>query len=99
MTEMHAVTRDRREWAKAKPKGLDYLRHAAKVSRRRPHELVREFARLHLGRGKLTLPEYVQYGVYDVGRLSPEDQERFVTNNLHWPITRSCSRVRCSRRA
>jgi hypothetical protein len=58
-------------------------------------ELAREYARLHFGRGKLTLQEYVQYGVYDASRLSPEEQERFVTNNLHWPITHACCDMTC----
>jgi hypothetical protein len=95
MTEPHAVTRDRNDWARAKPGRFDYLRHAARRSGRRPFDLTREYARLHFGRGRLTLPEYVQYGVYDVSRLSGEEQARFVTNNLHWPITRSCCDMTC----
>jgi hypothetical protein len=36
------------------------------------------------------LQEYVEYGVYDLDRYDPEEQARFVTNTLHWPITRTC---------
>jgi hypothetical protein len=86
----HAVSRDRAEWGKAKPAVVDYLRHAAKKSGRRPMALLKEFYRLHRGPGKLTWHEYVQYGVYDTSRLRPDDQSRFLTNTLHWQITRVC---------
>lgn len=88
--ESHGVTRDYADYAKAKPAASDYLRHASKSSGRSPLELTREFVRLNFGRGKLPFHEYVQYGVYDTARLSPEDQSRFITNSLHWPITRRC---------
>ncbi|MEK9661331.1 MAG: sugar-transfer associated ATP-grasp domain-containing protein, partial [Alphaproteobacteria bacterium] len=55
-----------------------------------PMELAREYWRLHRGRGRLTLPEYVQYGVYDTSIYDPDQQARFITNTLHWPITRLC---------
>lgn len=86
----HAVTRDKIDRDRIKPSILDYLRHAQKNSGRRPLEMVREFIRLNRGRGKLTWPEYVQYGVYDRSRYSPGDQARFLTNTLHWPITHIC---------
>ena len=86
----HAVTRDRVDYAKTKPTMLDYLRHAQKKSGRRPMALAREYFRLNRGRGKLTLPEYVEYGVFDTNRYSPEEQSQFLTNMLHWPITRIC---------
>ena len=86
----HAVTRDRLERDRIKPAIFDYLRHAQKKSGRRPLEMAREFVRLNRGCGKLTWPEYVQYGVYDKTRYSPEDQAKFITNTLHWPITRVC---------
>lgn len=86
----HAVTRDRTARDKAKPTSVDYLRHAQQKSGRRPMELVSEYFRLRRGPGKLTLPEYIQFGVYDKARLSPADQSRFISLNLHWPITRIC---------
>lgn len=85
-----AATRDRVDHDRHKPAVLDYLRHAQRKSGRRPMDLAREFLRLNRGRGKLSLSEYVQYGVYDRTCLSPEDQARFITNNLHWPITHAC---------
>jgi Sugar-transfer associated ATP-grasp len=86
----HAVTRDRLDRDRIKPTILDYLSHAHKKSGRRPLEMALEFIRLNRGCGKLTWPEYVQYGVYDKTRYSAEDQARFITNTLHWPITSVC---------
>ena len=86
----HAVTRDRRDFFSEKPSSAAYLRHAAMNSGRRPMALVREFLKLRRGRGKLTLPEYVQYGVYQSERIRPEERSRFIANNLHWPITHVC---------
>jgi hypothetical protein len=60
------------------------------MSGRGPMELVREYFRLSRGVGKLTFGEYVQYGVYDTARLDRAAQSRFITNTLHWPITRAC---------
>ncbi len=86
----HAVTRDRRDFYDSELTGREYLRHAVKKSGRRPLALVREYLRLLRGRGKLTLAEYVQWAVYDQERNSPEEQSRFITNRLHWPITHTC---------
>lgn len=86
----HAVTRDQQDRLKAKASAFDYLRHAQRASGRRPMAMVKEFYRLSRGRGRLTLPEYVQYGVYDLRRHDAAAQSRFLTNNLHWPITHIC---------
>jgi len=88
--DSHAVTRDQVDQNKAKSAMVDLLRHAQKKSGRHPVDLAREFLRLNRGCGKLTWPEYIQYGVYDKTRYSPEDQSQFLTNNLHWPITHVC---------
>ncbi|MEO3428822.1 sugar-transfer associated ATP-grasp domain-containing protein [Pelagibius sp. CAU 1746] len=86
----HAVSHDRADQSKAKPPIAEYLRHAQQRSGRGPFELVREYFRLHRGPGRITLPEYIQYGVYDRQRHSPVGQARFITNTLHWPITHAC---------
>ncbi len=86
----HAITSDRADRDETKPSMLDYLRHAQMKSGRHPMELAREYFRLHRGRGKLTLQEYVQYGVFDTTRYSPDEQSQFLTNTLHWPITHIC---------
>jgi hypothetical protein len=84
------VLRDIAARSKDKPSMLEFLRHAQEKSGRQPIEIAREFLRLNRGRGKLTWPEYVQYGVYDVSRHSREDQSRFLTNTLHWAIAKIC---------
>ncbi len=86
----HAVTHDLAEHRRDKPAMADWLRYAHKASGRSPMELVGEFFRLKRGPGKLTLQEYVEYGVYDRERNGLGEQARFITNTLHWPITRSC---------
>lgn len=90
MEKMHAATRDRIEWSRPKPAQTEYLRHAIAESGRSTFDIVKEVLSLQLGRGKLPLHEYVQYGVYDTKRYSPQDQSRFISNLLHWPITRVC---------
>lgn len=86
----HAVTRDKAERDRIAPTVYELLRHAQRKSGRRPFEMLREFVRLNRGSGRLTWPEYVQYGVYDNTRYSPQEQSRFITNTLHWPITYVC---------
>lgn len=90
MTEQHATDRDEAAYSAKKPPAAELLRHAAKESGRGAFELAREYIRLQFGKGKLTLPEYVQYGVYKLGAEAQESQDRFITNNLHWPITHQC---------
>lgn len=86
----HAIARDQADRDGIKPSLLDYLRYAQVKSGRGPMEMVREYFRLHRGRGKLTLQEYVQWGVFDTARYSADDQSQFLTNTLHWPITHAC---------
>ena len=66
-----------------------YLRHAARKSGRSPVSLAMEFLRLRRGRGRLTLPEYIQYGVFDPA-LTDDERSRFLGQSLHWPIGRHC---------
>jgi hypothetical protein len=89
MVDQTALDRDRAEFSRQKPSMLEYILHASQKSERSPFSLIWEFRKLARGRGRLTLQEYVQYGVYDP-ELSPEDRNRFITNNLHWPITAKC---------
>ena len=67
----------------------EYLRHAARTSGRSPVSIAFEYLKLHRGRGKLALPEYVQYGVYDPA-LTEDERSRFLGESLHWPIARQC---------
>jgi len=86
----NAVGRDQSAHDKVLPNIIDYLGYAQKQSGRHPLAMAREYFGLVRGRGKLSLPEYVLYGVYDRERNSAEAQSRFLTNRLHWPITHVC---------
>lgn len=87
--EQSALDRDKAEFFRQKPSMLEYVLHAAQKSGRSPFSLIWEFGKLARGRGRLTMQEYVQYGVYDPA-LSAEEKDRFLTNTLHWPITAKC---------
>ena len=54
--------------------------------------IAREYIPLARGRGRVTLPEYVQYGIYDPS-LSRDDRSRFISEALHWPIVRRCNDI------
>lgn len=90
MKDSSAVISDRNIRDLTPPTIVECLNHAKEKSGRHSMDIAREFFRLHRGPGKLTLQEYVQYGVYDQKRHSPEDQKRFISNTLHWPITHMC---------
>ena len=87
-----ARARDVRVWSESKPPLIRYLTHAVVESGRNPLSIAREYIRLARGRGRITLPEYVQYGVYDPS-LSGDDRSRFISEALHWPIVRHCNDI------
>ena len=88
-----AWTRDNRVFAAPKPPLAHYLRAAAESSGRSPFSLAREYVRLARGRGRITLREYVQLGVYRGGGLRGGDRTRFVSELLCWPIAHRCNDV------
>ncbi|MYE10093.1 MAG: hypothetical protein F4X99_00205 [Gammaproteobacteria bacterium] len=87
-----AWDRDLRLWTERKPPLTRYLQHAVANSGRSPFSLAREYIGLSRGRGRLTLQEYVQYGVYDPS-LGDDERSRFLTEKLHWPIVRRCNDI------
>ena len=87
-----ARARDERVWSEPKPPATRLLTHAVAESGRNPLSIAREYLRLARGRGRLTLPEYVQYGVY-APSLSHDDKSRFISEALHWPMVRRCNDV------
>lgn len=89
MVAQTALDRDKADFFRKKPSFVEYILHASQKSERGPFSLIWEFGKLARGRGRLTLPEYVQYGVYDPA-LSAAERDRFITNTLHWPITSKC---------
>ncbi|MDE0392456.1 MAG: hypothetical protein OXI57_10345 [Rhodospirillales bacterium] len=70
----------------------DYLRHASRRSGRKPLALALESLKLARGPGRMTLPEYVQFGLDDP-TLSDAERRRFLTETLHWPIVHRCCDV------
>ena len=86
---LSARARDEQRYHASLPPSAAYLRHAHRWSGRSPVSLAFEYLRLHRGRGKLTLPEYVQYGLYDPA-LAEDEKSRFLSETLHWPITWRC---------
>ena len=99
--EMPATPRRRGETAWARDARLaaaptlpmtKYLAHAVRKSGRNPLSIAREYVRLSRGRGRLSVPEYVQYGVYDPS-LSDDEKSRFLSEALHWPIAHRCNDI------
>ena len=82
------LKRDQRKCAYRISKS-DYLRHASKRSGRKPLALALECVRLTGGPVRMTLPEYVQFGLDDPA-LSDAERRRFLTETLHWPIVHRC---------
>jgi len=67
----------------------ELLAHAARKSGKSVGKITRDWWRLRRGKGKISLQEYVTWQLYD-DRFSVEDKDRFISNNLHWPITYEC---------
>lgn len=84
-----AFARDKEIWSKNKPTTIEYLLHAMEACGRSPISLMWEFKKLSRQKGKITFPEYVQFGLYDP-EMSFEDKQRFISVRRHWPITKKC---------
>ncbi len=67
----------------------DLLVHASRKSGKSVGKITRDWWRLRRGKGKLSLLEYVTWQLYD-DRFSADEKDRFISNNLHWPITYDC---------
>jgi len=67
----------------------ELLVHASRKSGKSVGKITRDLWRLRRGKGKISLLEYVTWQLYD-DRFSSEEKDRFISNNLHWPITYEC---------
>ena len=85
----NARERDEREFNTTKPPLTQYLQHAVIASGRNPLSMAREYLKLPRGRGRVTLQEYVQFAMYKAS-FNDDDRSRFLSEALHWPITRAC---------
>lgn len=66
------------------------FRFAAKQHGKQPLTIVKEFLKLSLGTGKLTIYDYFLYRLYDDTKHTQEAKARFISEKLHWPITFKC---------
>ena len=85
----NAAARDKALWQKKKPSTLEYLTYALSQCGRSPFSVLREYSKLSRGQGRMTFPEYVQFGLYDPD-MPFERKQRFISNKTHWPITHKC---------
>ncbi len=85
-TAQDVLTKDARD--RSAP---ELLAHAARRGGKTVMQVTRDYWRLHRGQGKMTLQEYVRYGLWDDARFSQDDKDRFVSNSLHWALTDLCS--------
>ena len=63
---------------------------AAKSVGASPVSLGLDFRKLSKGRGKLTMAEYLRYGLYDRKNWTDDARSRFVSSAQHWPIVDNC---------
>lgn len=63
---------------------------AKRESGKDPFSIVKEYWVLGRGDRKLTLNDYFLYGLYDDKKYPMEAKSRFISEKLHWPITRKC---------
>jgi hypothetical protein len=64
----------------------DYIDYALSQSPVGRDMLLADMARLESGIGRITVPEYVDFGLYDWDLHSEQDRQRFISDRLHWPI-------------
>ena len=81
--------RDKRTFDDLRSSSAELLYHASKRSGRRPLALAAEYFKLRCSAGRISFPEYVQFGLYDPG-MDDQDRRRFISESLHWPMTRQC---------
>ena len=89
MTQTTVALEIQSKAGKLKMNTTEYLVHARKRSGKSVGKIVRDSWHLHRGKGKISLQEYVTWQLYD-DRFSAEEKDRFISNNLHWPITSDC---------
>ena len=93
---MDKFTEDRKTQensAKNKLSFSELLVHASRKSGKSVGKITRDWWRLHWGKGKLSLLEYITWQVYD-DRFSQKEKEQFISTAVHWPLTEdSCDRT------
>lgn len=69
---------------------LGQLASAARSVGTSPIKLGLDFRKLGKGPGKLTMGEYLRYGLYDRQKWTDDERGRFVSSEQHWPIVEHC---------
>ncbi len=71
------------------PKEL--LAYAARKTGQSAFKIQKEFMAMARPPSRLNMVEYIRNGLYDTTRHSTEERSRFISNDLHWPITHACN--------
>lgn len=70
----------------------DYIEHAIAASGLGREALLADVARLEASPSRLTLREYVDFGLYDWDAHDEEARHAFLSDRLHWPfVARACN--------
>lgn len=70
----------------------DYIAHALALSGLPREALLADFARLGASPSRLTLREYVDFGLHDWEAHDAEARQAFLSDRLHWPfVARTCN--------
>jgi hypothetical protein len=70
----------------------DYIAHALTASDLTREAFLADAAQLEVSPSRLTLREYVDYGLYDWNEHGDEARRAFLSDRLHWPfVARTCN--------
>jgi Sugar-transfer associated ATP-grasp len=70
------------------------LRTSSQRTGQKPLRIVSDYWSVQKGPGKVSLKDYFLYGLYDNSKYSLQDKRRFISDELHWPITHACCDMR-----
>jgi hypothetical protein len=87
-----AAEKDRAAFAQVdNGKVSDMLAYAAKKTGRSVVKLGVDFSRLSRSDAKITISEYIRWGLFYEDRYTEEQRAQFISNQLHWPIAHACN--------
>jgi hypothetical protein len=67
-----------------------WFREASRQTGTRPMRIFLDYFAVRKAAGRLSLQDYFLYRLYDNEKFSVADKRRFISNRLHWPVTRKC---------
>jgi putative polysaccharide biosynthesis protein len=68
-----------------------FFHYAAREAKKQPSEILKEIVRLSRGDGRLSIDDYFLYRLFEDERLSMADKEKFISDQIHWPISNCCN--------